>query len=79
MIPAFEIIATVAQASPGRSGAYSDETSVRALRPWVEAATKAGLYVTLDLQPGRANLLAQAKRYRSLLRLPDVGLALDPE
>ncbi len=79
VVPAFEIIATVAQASPGRSGAYSYETSVRALRPWVEAATKAGLYVTLDLQPGRANLLAQAKRYRSLLRLPDVGLALDPE
>ena len=43
------------------------------------AATKAGLYVTLDLQPGRASLLAQAKIYRSLLKLPDVGLALDPE
>jgi len=37
------------------------------------------MYVTLDLQPGRANLLTQAKRYVSLLRLPDVGLALDPE
>jgi hypothetical protein len=35
--------------------------------------------VILDLQPGRANLLSQAKLYRSLLRLPDVGLALDPE
>ena len=37
------------------------------------------MYVILDLQPGRAGLLAQAMRYRSLLRLPDVGLALDPE
>jgi hypothetical protein len=37
------------------------------------------MYVTLDLQPGRANLLAQAKLYQSLLRLPNVGLALDPE
>jgi hypothetical protein len=35
--------------------------------------------VVLDLQPGRASLLAQAERYRSLLKLPDVGLALDPE
>ena len=43
------------------------------------AATRAGLYVTLDLQPGRASLLAQAKKYRSLLKLPNVGLALDPE
>ena len=79
VIPAFEIIATVAQASAGRSGTYSYESSVAALRPWIKAATRAGLYVTLDLQPGRASLLAQAKKYRSLLMLPNVGLALDPE
>ncbi len=79
VIPAFEIIATVAERSAGRNGTYSDEMSVAALRPWVRAATKAGMYVTLDLQPGRANFLAQAEHYRSLLKLPDVGLALDPE
>ena len=79
VIPSFEIIATVAQASAGRSGMYSYESSVASLRPWVQAATRAGLYVTLDLQPGRASLLAQAKKYRSLLMLPNVGLALDPE
>jgi len=33
----------------------------------------------LDLQPGRANFLDQAKLYEPLLRLPHVGLALDPE
>jgi hypothetical protein len=79
VIPSFEIIATVAQASAGRSGLFSYEASVATLRPWVMAARKAGLFVTLDLQPGRASLLAQAIRYRSLLRLPNVGLALDPE
>jgi hypothetical protein len=35
--------------------------------------------VVLDLQPGRASLLAQAELYQSLLELPNVGLALDPE
>ncbi|HSR86099.1 MAG TPA: hypothetical protein VLM11_18130 [Streptosporangiaceae bacterium] len=79
VIPSFEIIATVAQASAGRLGIYSFESTVKSLRPWVTAASKAGLYVTLDLQPGRGSLLAQAKRYQSLLRLPNVGLALDPE
>jgi hypothetical protein len=79
VIPAFEIIATVAQASPGWQRTYSFDSSVSSLRPWVTAASKAGMYVTLDLQPGRANLLAQAKRYQSLLKLPNVGLALDPE
>jgi hypothetical protein len=79
VVPAFEILATVAESSPGRNGLYSHENSVASLRPWVRAANKAGLYVILDLQAGRANLLAQAEMYRSLLKLPDVGLALDPE
>jgi hypothetical protein len=79
VIPAFEIIATVAQAHPGPDGDYSYESSVASLRPWVQRATAAGFYVILDLQPGRASLLTQARRYQSLLELPDVGLALDPE
>jgi hypothetical protein len=79
VIPAFEIIATVAQASPGPDGSYSYETPLSLLRPWVDRATAAGMYVVLDLQPGSASLLAQAKRYQSLLRKPNVGLALDPE
>jgi hypothetical protein len=79
VIPTFEIIATVAQAHPGADGDYSYESPVASLRPWVDQATAAGMYVILDLQPGRASLLAQARRYRSLLQLPDVGLALDPE
>jgi hypothetical protein len=79
VIPTFEIIATVAQASPGPDGSYSYETPVSELEPWVQGAIKAGMYVVLDLQPGRANLLTQAKLYKSLLELPDVGLALDSE
>ena len=79
VVPAFEIIATVAQASPGPDGSYSSVSSVASLRPWVDAATAAGLYVVLDLQPGRADLLSQAEIYEPLLRRPNVGLALDPE
>jgi hypothetical protein len=79
VVPAFEIIATVAQAHPGHDGDYSYQTPLAELRPWVRRAIAARMYVILDLQPGRASLLAQAKRYRSLLRLPDVGLALDGE
>ena len=79
VVPAFEIIASVATNAPGPDGTYSYETPVASLRPWIQAATKAGMYVILDLQPGRANFLTQAKMYRSLLELPNVGLALDPE
>lgn len=79
VVPAFELIATVAQGSPGPDGNYSNETSADELRPWVERAGDAGLYVVLDLQPGRADLTEQARRYESLLRMPHVGLAVDPE
>src|SRR4051794_18882057 len=79
VVPAFEIIATVASSAPGDDGNYSAESDAAELRPWVEAAGKAGLYVVLDLQPGRTDFLTQAQRYQSLLELPNVGLALDPE
>ncbi len=79
VVPAFEIIATVASSSAGSDGNYSAEADPEFLRPWVEAAGEAGLYVLLDLQPGRTDFVTQAERYRSLLELPHVGLALDPE
>jgi len=79
VVPAFEIIATVAEAAPGPDGTYSYQTPVAQLLPWIKQATAAGVYVVLDLQPGRASLLAQARAYQSLLELPDVGLGLDPE
>jgi hypothetical protein len=79
VIPAFEIIATVALGFPGVDGTYSGVSSVASLRPWVERAAAAGFYVVLDLQPGRASLLGQAKMYEPLLAMPNVGLALDAE
>jgi len=79
VLPTFEIIATVASESAGRDGDYSNESDVEELRPWVDAAREAGGYVLLDLQPGRADFLAQAQLYADLLAQPHVGLALDPE
>jgi hypothetical protein len=79
VVPAFEIITTVASTAPGPDGDYSNESEVAVLRPYVDAARDAGMYVVLDLQPGRSDFLTQAKRYAELLAEPHVGLALDPE
>lgn len=79
VVPAFEIIATIASSEPGGDGDYSNESSVEDLRPWVDAAREAGVYVVLDLQPGRTDFLTQAQIYEELLVEPHVGLALDPE
>ncbi len=79
VVLAFEIIATVASARAGRDGDYSNETALDDIRPWIEAAAANDMYVVLDLQSGRTDFLTQAKHYEEFLRLPHVGLALDPE
>lgn len=79
VIPAFEIIATIASSEPGPDNDYSNEAEPEELLPYIDAVTEAGGYVVLDLQPGRAHFLNQAKRYEELLKRPNVGLALDPE
>lgn len=79
VIPAFEIITTLATAGAGSDGDYSAELDVDTLVRWVDAAANAGMYVILDLQSGRTDFLTQAKLYAEVLALPNVGLGLDPE
>ncbi|WP_423919544.1 hypothetical protein [Candidatus Poriferisodalis sp.] len=79
VVLAFEIIATVASSGAGRDGDYSNETDLDEIRPWITTASANDMYVVLDLQSGRTDFLTQAKQYEEFLRLPHVGLALDPE
>lgn len=79
VIPAFEVIATVASEFSGEDGDYSNEFTVEEIRPYVDAIVDAGGYAVLDLQSGQASFLEQAKLYEELLKHPNVGLALDPE
>ncbi|ASK67092.1 hypothetical protein CFK39_07075 [Brachybacterium avium] len=79
VVPAFEIITTIASSEPGSDGDYSTERDPEMLREWVDAAGEAGVYVVLDLQPGTTDFLTQAKLYEDLLKEPHVGLALDAE
>ncbi|WP_237199914.1 sugar phosphate isomerase/epimerase [Rothia nasimurium] len=79
VIPAFEIITTVASSAPGPDGDYSDEATIESLRPLVDEARKNGVYVILDFQPGRSTFTEQVKQYEELLKEPHVGLGIDPE
>jgi len=79
VLPAFEIIATVASASAGADGDYSATTNPDVIRPWVETAAANDAYVVMDLQPGRSSFVQQLEKYEEFLKLPHVGLALDPE
>jgi hypothetical protein len=79
VVPTFEIITTIASRSAEVGGDYSRRVDHDLIIPWIEAAADAGIYVILDLQPGRTDFLTQAKEVEDLLAHPHVGLALDPE
>lgn len=76
---AFEMIVTVAQASAGADGNYSHPSKLEDIALWIDVAEREGMYVILDIQPGRSDFFTESFRYRDLLLRPNVGLALDPE
>lgn len=78
-VGAFEMIVTVAQGSAGADGNFSHPSNLEDVERWIDVAEEAGLYVILDIQPGRSHFLGESQRYESLLKRPNVGLALDPE
>jgi hypothetical protein len=79
VLPAMELITTVATAAPGPSGEYRDHLSFATIRKYHAAARKAKALLVLDIQPGRGQFGPEIERLRPFLREPDVGLALDPE
>ncbi|HEV2776049.1 MAG TPA: hypothetical protein VGV90_10695 [Solirubrobacteraceae bacterium] len=79
VLPAFELIATIAADAPGDDGMYRMHQSDEVIGRYLSAARRAKALLLLDIQPGRADFLPEARRLERWLREPDVGLALDPE
>ena len=75
----YELIVTVADATPGPDGDYNHDIARAEVERYRRAAHRNQALLVLDLQPGRADFLTVAKRWRWALRDPWVGLALDPE
>jgi hypothetical protein len=78
VMPALELIATVAIGSPGADGKYRIR-HLDTVRRYLRAARRAHGLLILDIQPGRADFLDEVKPYARFLAQPDVSLALDPE
>lgn len=79
VLPVFELIAVVANGAPGAEGLYRTRQSAATIRRYLAAARRARALLVLDIQPGRADFLAELRALEPFLREPDVGLALDPE
>lgn len=78
VLPAFELIATTAEAS-SNDGTYNGHLSDEQIGTYLAAARKIHALLILDVQPGRASFLPEVRRYEKLLMQPDVGIALDSE
>jgi len=79
VLPAFELLAVVAAAAPGEGDLYRTRQEDAVIRRYLRAARKVDAILLLDIQPGRADFLTEAKALERWLREPDVSLALDPE
>ena len=79
ILPAFELITYVAQASPGSDGTYSRRIPDSVIQHYLSVVRSNNGLLILDIQPGRGSFLADAKTLAPFLSQPDVALALDPE
>jgi hypothetical protein len=79
VIPAFEVIATVAQDWPTSTGHYLLDTDRTTLEAYADFAEANGILLFLDLQIGRNTVPGEIAKVMPLLERPHVHLALDPE
>jgi hypothetical protein len=79
VLPMFELIATIAHPGPLRDGGYRSRQDDAVVTRYLRAARAIKGVLVLDVQPGRADFLAEVRHWERFLREPDVGIALDPE
>jgi hypothetical protein len=79
VLPAMELISTVAANAPGPDGLYRTQQSPAVINRYLRAARRIKALLVLDIQPGHADFLSEARRLAPWLGQPDVGIALDPE
>ncbi|MEX2252869.1 MAG: hypothetical protein WD649_01845 [Thermoleophilaceae bacterium] len=79
VVPALDLVVTLATRDRGRRGKYSARLQRRVIRRYLDAARRIGGRLIIDIQPGRSSLLRELKYHRRWLREPDVDVAFDPE
>jgi hypothetical protein len=79
VLPALELIAAIVTSEAGDGGDHSMRQSAAVIRRYLRVARRHHMLLLLDIQPGYAPFLQEAKALEHWLKEPDVGLALDPE
>lgn len=78
-IPTIELIATIAQRSPGPEGLYIAPPDDDVIQEYVELADDEDALLLLDVQLGRASVMEAVKEVEPYLKDPNVHLAIDTE
>jgi hypothetical protein len=79
VVPAYHVVATVAQATAQRDGTYRRRESPAILRRLLDDARANNFKLIVDIQTGWSNVADEVEALRPFLVEPDVHLALDPE
>jgi hypothetical protein len=75
-VPTFHMVTSVANAYPPD---YRHHVDRGVIANWIDYANANGAAVIIDIQPGRADIMAEFNRIRDFLYYPHVHLAIDPE
>jgi glycosyltransferase involved in cell wall biosynthesis len=79
VLPAFELIAVMAQRDPGPEGLHRARLSAAVLDAWADFTERHGVLLILDVQPGRSSVPVEIGILERWLARPHVHLAIDPE
>jgi hypothetical protein len=79
ILPVFELLGTIALASPGPDGKYRSRQPDSIIRRYARTARRHDFLLMLDIQPGRSRFMQEVEHLRKWLRKPFVSVALDPE
>jgi hypothetical protein len=79
VIPGLDLIAVVANSTPGSDRLYRTRQPGRLIRAYLRAARSVGGRLMLDIQPGRARVGAEVRALERWIAKPEVDVAIDPE
>ena len=78
-VPTIELIATVAQRTPGPEGLYVSKPKTEIIETYAKLAEENGALLLLDIQLGQGTVMDEIKAIEPYLKLPYVHLAIDTE
>mgnify|MGYP005843961203 CR=1 FL=1 len=79
ILPAYHLVAIVAQGGPGEDGLWRRRESREVIDSMLEQARANHFPLILDVQVGHSTVDAELEHLRPYLEQPDVHLAIDPE